>query len=145
MKPTKIFSLSLMIIFMISCRRNIQEIPENIVSRFEQQYPNANEVTWQEEQEKYEVKFTEDGNYMEIIYDREGNIIEEARRIVTDEIPGNISNSVAEQYPDYEIIDVEEVTRQGEDFYNVEIEGAGQVVELLFSGDGEYIESKPMD
>jgi hypothetical protein len=76
MKKLK-YLMALPLFALIACGDNVDEdnIPANVVSIFEDAYPGATEVEWEQDSEGYEVEFMMNGKEMEITYDVDGTVL----------------------------------------------------------------------
>ena len=81
-----------------------------------------------------------DDDELELTFDSEGNLLFTSVEIETSALPTAVSNSIATNYPDYQIDEVERLDLvNGETQYEVEIENDPSFLELLMAADGTVI------
>lgn len=103
-------------------------------------YQGAKKVKWEQEGEKlWEVEFTWEGIRHEVTYDNEGNRIETERELTESEIPQNLLDCLAREYPDYKIDEAWWVETLDGIFYEFELESKDGEVEVQMSSDCSVI------
>ena len=138
---TLIFSTTILLLTMlfVACDNKV-EVPGNISDAFNQEYPNARDVEWEEEGDEFEVEFEVDNVEREITYDMQGNIVETGIEVSEDELPKVTIAYITQNYTDFKIDDADEIERNGTTYIEVEIENGKQEIELLFDVQGEFVE-----
>lgn len=126
-------------ILFFACETSVEEVPDNILNAFNNEYPNAMEVEWEKEGDEYEVEFEIDEVEREITYDMQANIVETGIDVSEDELPANTLTYISENYAGYEIDDADEVENGDMSYFEVEIENDQQEIELLFNLQGDFV------
>ena len=124
----------------ISCSQET-DVPASVISTFNNQYPDATEVEWEQDNDGFEVEFEVNEIEREITYDRMGNIVESSIEVSENELPANTIAYLNQNYPGYRVDDADEETNgDGIAVFEVEIEHENKEIELLFDIEGNFIE-----
>jgi uncharacterized membrane protein YkoI len=104
------------------------------------------------EGEFYEVELKNGSLHIEIVFDSKGNFIEQEaededdddgeneREISTDIIPQPVKDNIASQYPGAKLLEADEITiPDGSITYDVEIESNGNITELMYDAQGNFL------
>lgn len=126
------------------------QVPTAILDAFNAAYPHAIVREYSEEvedgQKIYEISFRKNGRKMDVVYSRDGRIIEIAHPIAWEDLPSTIRNELNKKFNKYEIIEAERTTKDTDILYEVELrvklEGENQKYEILFSEDGRVIKEE---
>ncbi len=129
------------------------QVPAAILKAFNQAYPKAILSEYSEEMEDgqkvYEISFRKDGHKMDVLYSRDGVVIEIAESISLEELPLAIQNELKKKFSKYEIKESEKISKDTNIFYEVELmvesDGEIQKYEILFSEDGQIIKQEKED
>lgn len=108
---------------------------------FQQQYPEATEVEWNEDSNGYlEANFELNGEKYRADYTREGEWVETESSIDADELPQVIQDRLKNEFDADEITEVERVEHpQKGIFYDVEFKRKGSNKDVEFNEQGEVI------
>ena len=145
MKTLTIISSVIMILFFNSCEKNIIKsgtVPNTIKSAFQSEHQSAKQVEWMKEGENFEVEYKENGLEKSILYDAQGNILETETEIIVSELLPAITDYIRQNYSDYKIEEASKEESQESTFFELEIEGNNQEIEVLFDSNGKFIEQK---
>ncbi|MDT0678648.1 hypothetical protein [Autumnicola musiva] len=89
MKSMKVAALALIATAGVSAQDLAKnEIPLELMSRFENEYSNVKDVEWEMEGENYKVEFDMDRNDHQIWYSKNGKRIKLEKEIGENELPG---------------------------------------------------------
>jgi len=152
MKMTKIITLLVIAMFAFACSEKGQEqempeteevsgTPENIVATFQAKYPNATDIEWEKEGEKWEVEFELEGVEYEAEFDGKGEWLETEHEISESDIPELIQNTIDGDYTDYAIVGVEKYDSREGAFFEVKLQKGGEIEEVKFYPNGKIIKS----
>jgi hypothetical protein len=97
-------------------------ISEKLLKSFKQAFPNAQQVKWLEQSDKYTVNFTENGILTKIDYDKDGNFIGSLRYYTEKNLPVSILVKLQKKYADKKIFGVTEVTNESGVEYYIKLE-----------------------
>lgn len=143
MKTLRITMIALLFVSAIAAQDiRMDEVPSEVIAKFQEQYPNATEVEWEKEGDGYEVEFEMDGEEYEIEYTADG--MREAdyeQDISVDDLPEAIRSVIADSYAGYEIDSIEKVVNDGSTTYEIELEkGWNDEIDLVFDQMGNILE-----
>ncbi len=111
-------------------------VPDAVVQTFNTTYPNIS-PQWEPMPYGYEAVFVQDGLEYEVEYSSTGEWLETEYEVQEFQFPQAVLQTVRQQYPNYVITKYEiELTPLGT-FYEVEVEGNGQEIELYFDEQGQ--------
>ncbi|WMJ72026.1 PepSY-like domain-containing protein [Cytophagaceae bacterium ABcell3] len=119
------------------------EVPAEVVTSFNQRYPEATDVEWREDNGNYEVEFEYNDTEMEAVYHPDGTLrsVEEEEGIFGGlepeeeeeaEIPEEVIQNFNQRYPEAENVEWEEDNGD----YVVEFEEDGMDLEATYREDG---------
>lgn len=97
-------------------------INEKLLKSFKRTFPNAQEVKWIEQQDKYTVNFKEDGILNKIDYDKDGNFLSSIRYYSEKNLPVNILVKLQKKYPTKKIFGVTEMNNDSNLEYYIKLE-----------------------
>lgn len=63
------------------------DVPEAVTSAFNVAYPDATDVEWEQEDDKYEASFTNAEMKMSALYNADGSFVSSEKKIAVDELP----------------------------------------------------------
>jgi hypothetical protein len=100
------------------------EVNEKLVRAFQDAFPKAEKVDWQEKENGYVVYFMENAVRSQINYDLDGNFVS-AIRYYQDEnlLPLHLSWQLHSKFADKTVYGVTVTTSEGKTFYFVKLEG----------------------
>ncbi len=125
---------------------NIQEkMPKSIIKEFHNTHPHAENISWEKDGEYWEVEFTSNGQEMEIVYDRNGSVVETEVQISQDALPGNLLLYLEDMYTSYTIIESEKIENTMGIFYEIELSADGKNMEMIFYEDGRFYRMEDED
>lgn len=121
------------------------EVPASVKNGFDNKFPAAKKVKWEKENDtEFEASFRLDGKTMSANFDTQGNWLETEWEIRVKDLPKVVTDAVYQQYPCFEIEQVEYCESPGFTGYEMEIEKckrkAEEEKELRVSKDGQSIE-----
>lgn len=114
----------------------VKDVPSVVKNSFTKEYPEALEVEWEKHDENFEVEFEVKNEDYTILYSPSGQELMEKQEISVDALPATITNELKESYADSEIEDAEKIEKEGNTYYQVELEGDTTDKSEVFSEDG---------
>lgn len=140
MKTLKIF----MILAFGSFAMNAQDlskdqVPNDVATAFENEYPQAKDVEWEKNAEYFDVEFEVDRKDYEIWYSASGEIVKLEKEVSKNDLPSNIKNAISSNYTNMHIEDAEMKTENGTTTYSVELENGNQEKTIIFDESGTVI------
>jgi hypothetical protein len=135
-------------LLLISCSKEgskTTDQPEAVQNAFKSQYSNAKKVNWENDGELYIVEFETDKMEKEVTYDKSGKIMEVEWEIAVSDLPSTIQEYIENNYPEYEIEEAEKMEKDSKIYFEVEIEGDDEELELIFDSNGSFLRVEPDD
>ena len=116
----KILTVFAAILFTLSgtFARDIDPVPDGIVSALQKEFKNASNVTWKTTSIFYKAAFTADGKPLEAFFSYEGQLIGVSRNISIDQLPLGLIKKVKEKGANSEINELLELlTDRGTEYF----------------------------
>ena len=117
-----------------------QPVPEVVQKAFSEEYPQATEVEWEQEDGHYEAEFEVNGEPYRATYDEFGSRMLTAVIVNYDALPEKIQEFLDKYYPDMMVVKSEEVEDMEKGFFYLiifDLDGRESVV--MFDEEGEPI------
>ena len=138
----KIISLSITLMMFVSNAICITHIPESILKKFNQKFPNATEVKWRKENSKeYEANFFLNGIKYSTNYNINGDWLETESEIFFKDLPEVIRDAFYKKFGKETIIKSVEKIEKNDSSVNYEIEYKSSIKkrEIIFDSKGKII------
>ena len=142
MKPSQFFTKTLLVIcFTVSLSagafaRDGAIISDKLLNSFKQTFPDAEQVKWMEQEDKYTVNFKEKGILTKIEYDKDGNFLSSVRYYTEKNLPVNIICKLQKKFADKTVFGVTEMTTDNAVEYYIKLEDANSWVTVRSGVDG---------
>ncbi len=128
-----------MCIIVISCNQQKAEVPEKVLTSFENMFPSAVDVEWEMENEnEWEAEFEMDGKESSACFTIGGIWVETEYEI--ESLPETIETILNETYPGFKISEIEIIETPDFKGYEIEMVKGEEEIEILVTSDGEVIE-----
>lgn len=116
---TLVFSL-----ISISSSANEINVAEPVLKSFNNSFKNATDVNWTTTEHFYKVNFSLNDEYVAVYYNQEGQIIAMTRNIVSKQLPLALQVALKNNYAQFWISDLFEITNEEGTAYYVTLENA---------------------
>ena len=142
MTPRSIIRKSLFaVIFLLSVSAGVFAnegfaINEKLLQTFKQTFPDAQQVKWLEQEDRYTVNFKENGILTKIDYDKDGNFISSLRYYTEKNLPINILVKLQKKYADKKVFGITEMTTDAAVDYYIKLEDATNWITIKSNADG---------
>jgi hypothetical protein len=113
-----------------------KNINEKLIQSFKENFPNAQEVSWQELPEAYVVNFVEDGVRNNIIYQKDGTFLRASRYYQEKNLPYYLLINIKKKYTDKKIFSVTEISTISHIEYYIKLEDAKVLMTIRVDSDG---------
>jgi hypothetical protein len=100
------------------------DVDEKIETHFKKSFPKAEKVTWYEDENQYEVLFTNNQVTCRLWYDRDGNVTKTERYYKEDGLNPYLLAKLNKKFAGKKVFGVTEVTTDGELTYYIILEDA---------------------
>ena len=121
------------------------DIRLSLQQTFHQNFPNAANVHWEEDESGYAVTFTFQSIYTRIAYDRKGRFTGSLRNYSEQFLPFYLTSEIKREYPGQAIFGVTEVSSPSGITYYVKLEGAKTWTTICMDKDGTFSEVEKYD
>ena len=111
-------------------------ISDKLLATFKQTFPDAEQVKWVEQEDKYTVNFKEKGILTKIEYDKEGNFVSSLRYYTEKNLPVNILCKLQKKYADKKVFGVTEMSTESAVEYYIKLEDDNSWITVRSTQDG---------
>ena len=134
------------IVYFVTCVLVVSSVAaapgSKILQKFNETFPNAQNVKWRDDKAGYFVSFTQNGDFNKVFYNTDGNFVYALKYCSINGLPNNIVMKLNEKYGDSKILGVTEVTTQSNMFYNVKLSREKKLYNLNVLADGSISEEE---
>lgn len=120
------------------------QVPTNILEKFNQDFSKAKDIEWEKKGENFEVEFEKGLSALDnkIIYNPAGEILYHKQEITSKELPETITNKINDEFPNSRINDVEKIYENGDIIYKFEVKQQDKEWDLVTNEAGIIISKK---
>ena len=111
-------------------------ISDKLLQAFKQTFPDAQQVKWAEQEDKYMVNFKQGDVLTKIEYDKEGNFLSSLRYYSEKNLPVSILCRLQKKYADKKIFGVTEMTTDSAVEYYIKLEDETTWITVRSNADG---------
>ncbi len=111
-------------------------ISDKLLQAFKQTFPDAQQVKWSEQEDKYMVNFKQGEVLTKIEYDRDGNFVSSLRYYSEKNLPVSILCRLQKKYGDKKIFGVTEMTTESAVEYYIKLEDETSWITVRSNADG---------
>lgn len=111
-------------------------ISDKLLTAFKQTFPDAKEVRWAEQGDKYTVNFKQGDILTRIEYDKEGEFLSSIRYYTEKSLPVSLLCRLQKKYSDKKIFGVTEMTTESTVEYYIKVEDANNWYTIHSYADG---------
>ena len=132
--------LLLLVIAVPANSGNFFEVPESVTKSFQEKYPSAEDVSWEESDGLFIATFLEEDFYKEATFDQKGSWIETTTEITQDDLPDAINAYISSKYEDVEYYDYILLYENPHKIqYHVDFEIDTEMISLVFNENGQVV------
>jgi hypothetical protein len=120
------------------------KVPEVVKSVFKNKFPNATNVSWeQENKDSYEAGFKSGGQKQSALFDKGGKWQVTETEIESSKLPKTVTEAFAKEYPGYKLKEAEHMdTADSGELYELEITKGAEKLEVQFSPVGKVVKKE---
>ena len=111
-------------------------ISDKMLQTFKQTFPDAQQVVWSEQGEKYTVNFRQGEVLTKVEYDKDGNFLSSLRYYSEKNLPVTILCRLQKKYPEKKIFGVTEMATESSVEYYIKLEDETNWMTIRSSIDG---------
>jgi hypothetical protein len=115
------------------------------LKRFNETFPNAQNVKWMDDKAGFFVSFMQSGNFNKVFYNTDGNLVYALKYCTGSELPINIAMALNKQFGESKILGVTEVTTQNNVMYNIKLSKENKLYDLNLLADGSVTKQEVFD
>lgn len=111
-------------------------ISDKLLKAFKQTFPDAQQVKWAEQEDKYMVNFKQGEILTKIVYDKDGNFLSSLRYYTEKNLPVSILCRLQKKYADKSVFGVTEMTTESGVEYYIKMEDQNNWYTIRSNADG---------
>jgi hypothetical protein len=115
---------------------SVAQIPANVRTTFQGLYPNATNVTWEQEEGFFIPVFTDNGAVTKVLIDAKGKRVQSSVKTATTQLPAAAATYISSNYPGKTISDVQKLSMFN---YSTRFEAVVGGTDLVFDETGNFI------
>jgi hypothetical protein len=116
----------------------VPDINAKALTAFNNQFTNATDVEWSADIDFYKATFLYNSNYITAYYNTEGDFVASIRNITSSNLPLMLQTRLKNNYSDYWISNLYELTKNESTSYYITLENADQKIILKSAGDSGW-------
>lgn len=113
--------------------------PQKVEKAFNQKFPNAKKVDWENEDGAWEAEFEWKGTEYSANFSENGDWLETEHEISENQLPAIVKNTLSIQFKGYDIEEVEISEKPDGTFYEIEMEQGETDYEVTISPSGQIV------
>ncbi|WP_221175692.1 PepSY-like domain-containing protein [Rufibacter immobilis] len=117
-------------------RINMSNLPSVVQNSLKNHYPAATNPEWEKKGDHFEAEFDIQGQEHTVLIDASGQVLMRKQDVATAELPQPVSGALQRDYQAYLVDDVEKVEKNGQTYYQVELENNNQDLKKVYALDG---------
>jgi len=134
------------IVYFVTCLLVVSSVAaapgSKILQKFNETFPNAQNVKWRDDKAGYFVSFTQNGDFNKVFYNTDGNFVYALKYCSINGLPNNIVMKLNEKYGDSKILGVTEVTTPDKMFYRINLSKNNKLHVLNISADASITKAE---
>ena len=121
-----------------ACGQNIKTavVPSLVMNTFQTTFSNATDIEWEKHKEFYVVDFELGTIEHEVKISPSGKISQQKQDISVSELPKTIQEAVSRKFSKFRIDDADKLEKDGQTYYQVELDKGLMEKKLVFTPDG---------
>ena len=116
-----------------------EDVPQAVAGALTQKYASATDLDWEMDGSNYEAEFDINRTDHTVLIDPSGNILMTKSDIMQNDLPQSVKSAVDQKYKGMALDDMERVEKDGNTYYQVELDEKGTDRKLVFSADGQEV------
>ena len=116
-----------------------KDVPEAVKSALSQKYANATDLEWEKHGDNYEADFDVKRIDHAVMIDPSGKILMTRHDLMEKDLPQALQNAISQNYKGMRVDDVEQVEKDGNTYYQLELDQKGKDKKVVLSKDGKEV------
>ena len=122
-------------------KEEAEMIPPDVIDAFSMLYPKAKDVNWNLIENHVEASFVQNERAVSLLFDQRGNLMMVKSKIEQTELPVPVIAKLKTEYADWSVQKALSIDIMGTTSYQLELEKAGETVNLTCSRQGDIVKS----
>ena len=138
MKKALLF-LSALTCTVAACGQNIKpaDVPSLVMNTFQTTFSNAVDIEWEKHKDFYIADFEVSTTEYEVKISPSGKIAMQKQDVSVSELPQSINDAISKRFSKFKIDDADKVEKDGQTYYQVELDKGLTEKKIVFSTSGE--------
>lgn len=119
------------------------EVPSVILNSFQQKFSDVSDLEWEIKGDFYKAEFEIGKKDHDVWFNKEGKITRHKEDFPKGQLPEAIRSTLANQFKNYRVDDVDKIEMEGKIFYQVELDGRPDDRIIRFNADGTIESDMP--
>lgn len=129
--------------FSLSACGQKENVPEKVITSFEQKFPDAKKVKWEKENDTHwEAEFKLNGKEYSSNFDNKGNWLETDYEVEINDIPAAVKSTLDNEFLGFEIEEAEVLETAEGTVYKFEIEKDETEMEVVIDPSGKVVKKE---
>lgn len=108
----QVLTVFIALLLTLTTTAQFRNIPAAVTTAFQQKYPSAQNVSWEDRVSNFQAKFVQDNVMYEARFDKNGSWVETEKNMKFDELPGAVKSAFrSSKFRDYTIRTVAHIER----------------------------------
>jgi hypothetical protein len=116
----------------------VPDVNAKALTAFNNQFANATDVEWSAGNDFYKANFLYNNNYVTAYYNTDGDFVATIRNIISANLPLILQTKLKNNYSDYWITNLYELSKNEGTSYYITLENADQKIILKSAGDTDW-------
>lgn len=112
------------------------QVPAGIIKTLKRYFPSADNVEWEKKGSNYQAAFEVKRTDHKALFEDKGKLIAYKKDIPAAQLPQAVRQVIRQQYKGYKIDDIQAIARNGNLYYEVELDGPKDQ-KLVFTREGK--------
>ncbi len=121
-----------------------KSVSATVLNAFNKEFAGAKDVQWTSTNDYYKAAFVFNGQSVSVFYQLDGELIAMSRNISSLELPISLQTNLKNNYSDYWISDLFEISNTDATSYYITLENADSKIVLKSEGTGKWSTFKKM-
>ena len=116
-----------------------------IIKSFNETFPNAANVKWNDEKSGYSVSFMQNGNFEKVLYNKTGEFVCSWKYSDGKELPTSLAMALQKKYSNNKIIGVTEFANDQNMMYEIKLSSNEKLYSVKAAADGKIISDEKLN
>ncbi|WP_181304223.1 hypothetical protein [Rufibacter sp. XAAS-G3-1] len=130
-----------------SCGQRITagQLPSLVQNSVQVKFPQAERIDWEKEGQHFEAEFVVAGVEHTVLLDSVGHVLMQKQDITAAQLPPAVSVALKRDFQAYLMDDLEQVEKQGQVYYQIELENNNEDLKRVYASNGTVVNTRFWD